>query len=185
MRTIFLAVLAAFTLAAGLATPVSASADIAGLEFGQIGYNAYGPDRPWNRNQEFIDIRNGGAEPVDVKGLRVEDAWAHGRGDGAGQCNHYTITALPGVPEVDGKILLAPNHTVRVYAGTGTPAVFGTDSTFHAVYMNHPTMCGYYGHFLNNTAQKDRGAPWDTVWMTVGGSSESRSYNFSRGYTVN
>ncbi|MFB4275716.1 hypothetical protein ACBJ59_10525 [Nonomuraea sp. MTCD27] len=185
MRTKLLAVLAGLALvfSVAAATP-AAAADVAGLEFGQIGYNAYGPDRPWNRNQEFIDIRNGSAEPVNVKGLRVEDAWAHGRGDGAGQCNNFTVTSLPGVTVVDDKVLLQPGHTIRVYAGTGTPAVFG-DGMIHAVYMNHNTGCGYYGHFLNNSAQKDRGAPWDTVWMNLAGASESKSYNFSRGYTVN
>lgn len=182
MRTILLAVLAGITLMLGVAA-APASADISALEIGQIGYNAYGPDQPWNRNQEFIDVRNTSTEPVDVKGLKVEDAWAHGRGAGAGSCNNFALTALPGVVEADGKVLLAPGHTVRVYVGAGTSAVF--NDTFHAVYMNHSTRCGYNGHFLNNGAQKDRAAPWDTVWVTLGSNTESKSYNFSRGYTVN
>jgi hypothetical protein len=181
-----LVALAVVLIAVGLAGPstASATADIAGLEFGQVGYNAYGADQPWNRNQEFIDVRNTGNGPVDVKGLHVEDAWAHGRGTGAGACNNFTITSLPGVTEANGEILLPANHTIRVYVGSGTPAVFG-DGAMHAVYMNHNTACGFHGHFLNNSAQKDRGAPWDTVWLTLDGATESKSYNFSRGYTVN
>lgn len=185
MRTKLMAVLAATLTILALASPASAvtQLDVASLEIVQIGYNAYGVDRGWNRNQEFVDIRNTGAEPVDVKGLKVEDAWAHGRGTGAGRCNNFTVTALPGVVEADGKVMLAPNHTVRVYVGSGMPSVFG--DTFHAVYMDHDTGCGYYGHFFNNSAQRDKAAPWDTVWISVGGGSESKSYNFSRGYTVN
>ncbi|WP_188188066.1 hypothetical protein [Nonomuraea sp. SYSU D8015] len=183
MRTRFVAALAALLIGAGLATPSSAAADVPGLEIVQIGYNAYGADQPWNRNQEFIDIKNTSTEPVDVKGLRVEDAWAHGRGSGAGQCNNYTLTSLPGVVEADGKLLLSAGHTIRVYVGSGTAAVFG-DGQMHAVYMNHNVACGYRGHFLNNGAQRDKGAPWDTVWITLGSASESKSYNFSRGYTA-
>jgi hypothetical protein len=186
MRTRIAACLAAILAVLALASPASAaaSADIAGLEIGQIGYNAYGADQPWNRNQEFVDVKNVSGGPVDVKGLKLEDAWAHGRGSGAGQCNNYTITAVPGVVEADGKLLLAAGHTLRVYVGSGTAAVFG-DGQMHAVYMDHNTGCGFHGHFLNNSAQRDKGAPWETVWITLGGSSESKSYNFSRGYTAN
>jgi hypothetical protein len=194
MRTRLLAVFAGIAVLFGVAAMPAAAhaaavsqvavaaADIPGLEFGQIGYNAYGSDRPWNRNQEFIDIRATGNEPVDVKSLRVEDAWAHGRGDGAGKCNNFTINELPGVTTNGDQVLLQGGHTIRVYVGSGTPAVF--NDTFHAVYMDHNVVCGYNGHFLNNAAQKDKGAPWDTVWMTRGSVSESKSYNFSRGYTA-
>lgn len=178
--------LSVFVLIAGVfgISASAASADVPGLEIGTIGYNAYDADRAWNRNQEFVDIVNSGPDAVDVKGLRVEDAWAHGRGDGAGKCNNYTVTAVPGVPETEGKLMLPKGHILRVYVGSGTPAVFGTDSSYHAVYMNSDPACGYNGHFFNNSAQKDRSAPWETVWVTLKGASESKSYNFSSGYTV-
>ena len=178
------AFMTAAVLAGAPASAASASLDVPGLEIGEIGYNAYGADQAWNRNAEFVDIKNTSAEPVDVKGLKVEDAWAHGRGAGAGKCNNYTVSALPGVTETDGKVLLPAGHIVRVYVGAGEPKVFGTDLRWHAVYMNHDTGCGYNGHFFNNGAQKDKAAPWETVWVTLGGASESKSYNFSYGYRV-
>jgi hypothetical protein len=180
-------ILSAFALVLGvfgISASATASADVPGLEIGTIGYNAYGSDRAWNRNQEFVDIVNNSADAVDVKGLRVEDAWAHGRGDGAGKCNNYTVSAVPGVPEVEGKLMLPKDHVLRVYVGSGEPKVFGDGLRWHAVYMNSDPGCGYYGHFLNNSAQKDRSAPWETVWVTLKGGSESKSYNFSGGYTV-
>lgn len=177
---------AALALAAGVVAVSGspASADVPGLEIGEIGYNAYGADQAWNRNAEFVDIKNTSNEGLNVKGLRVEDAWAHGRGSGAGKCNNFTVTELPGVTETDGKVLLPAGHVVRVYVGSGEAKVFGPDLRWHAVYANSDTRCGYNGHFLNNGAQKDRSAPWETVWVTLGSVSESKSYNFSYGYRV-
>lgn len=158
----------------------AARRDIDSLVIGQVGYNAVGPDRLWNRNQEYIDISNVGPSAVDIKGLKVYDQWAKNQGAGyTGKCNIYTVTELPGVTEtVDGELLLQPRHTIRVYVGQGTPRTFGFGNRIHAVYMNHgvgdTAGCGYNGHFLNNTR--------DQVWIKLGDSEKSKSWDFRRGY---
>lgn len=177
------ALVAVLALSAPAASAATTAADVPGLSIGEIGYNAHGADRSWNRNSEFIDVTNTSTDAVDVKGLRVEDAWAHGRGDDAGVCNNFTISELPGIAETAGKLLLPADHTVRVYVGSGEPKVFGPGLRWHAVYVNMDTDCGYYGHVLNNNPPKNKTAPWDTVWITKGGVSESKSYNFTNGYT--
>lgn len=181
-------ILAAFALAfGGFTATASAAAPIDGLRIGQIGYNAVGNDRPWNRNQEYVDVTNVSRTPVDVKDLTVRDSWSKRQGDSyTGPCNTYKVTELPGVTVPDagpdaGKLLLPAGHTVRVYVGSGTPKVFGFGNRIHAVYMDHgvgaSAGCGYHGHFLNNTH--------DTVWIKLGDREERKSYDFRRGYHVN
>jgi hypothetical protein len=167
------------------ATPASAatSTDIPGLEIGAIGYNAYGADRSWNRNAEYVDITNTSAGAVSVKGLVVEDAWRHAQPPtSTSTCNRFEVT---GVPQADGTTtdMLPSGHTLRVYVGDGTPRViFGTR---HAVFMKSDVKCGYNGHILNNNGPaSNRRAPWDTVWITLGTNSESKGYNFSFGYVA-
>lgn len=157
----------------------AARRDIDSLVIGQVGYNAVGPDRLWNRNQEYIDVSNVGPSAVNVKGLVVEDSWARAnRATNDKGCNTFTVNSLPGVDEVDGKLLLQPRHTIRVYVGQGTPRTFGFGNRIHAVYMNHgvgdTAGCGYNGHFLNNTH--------DRVWIKLGDSEKSKSWDFRRGY---
>jgi len=158
----------------------AARRDIDSLVIGQVGYNAVGPDRLWNRNQEYIDVSNVGQSAVNVKGLVVEDSWARAnRATNDKGCNIYTVTELPGVTEtVDGELLLQPRHTIRVYVGQGTPRTFGFGNRIHAVYMNHgvgdTAGCGYNGHFLNNAR--------DQVWIKLGDSEKSKSWDFRRGY---
>lgn len=165
----------AFVMAIGLAGAASATstADVPGLAITQVGYNAYGADTRWNRNQEFVDVKNTGAAPVNVKGLVVEDQWAKShRDDNDRKCNMYTMTSLPGVETgADGSVMLPAGATVRVYSGWGRPAVSGS---VHAVYMN--SRCGYNGHIWGNGG--------DTAWITLNGVSESFAYDFDNGYTV-
>lgn len=178
-----LAVIAALLLAVTAIPAAYAQArrDIPALAIGAIGYNAVGPDRVHNRNQEYIDVSNVSGAPVDVKGLVVEDSWARSHRDSnPKKCNTWTIDALPGVTEDgDGKLMLQPGHTIRVYVGQGVPTVFA-DRRIHAVYMNHGLAgtrgCGYFGHFLNNSV--------DTVSIRLGDSEESRGWDFRRGYWV-
>ncbi|MEV0231606.1 hypothetical protein [Nonomuraea sp. NPDC050786] len=58
----------------------AASADVDGLSITQVGYNAYGADTVWNRNQEFVDVKNDGATAVNVKDLVVTDQWGKSSG---------------------------------------------------------------------------------------------------------
>lgn len=165
--------LAAAVLAAGLAAsaPASAAAPIDNLAISQVGYNAVGADTWFNRNKEYVDIT--AAADVNVKGLTVADSWAKNHADDNPKgCNTFTIDSLPGVvPGPDGSVTLQAGRKVRVYVGSGTPAVSGS---YHLVYAN--SKCGYRGHIFNNGG--------DTVWLTQGSNEESFSYNFDNGYYV-
>ncbi|WP_433519028.1 hypothetical protein ACQP2T_28025 [Nonomuraea sp. CA-143628] len=172
-------------LALGLAVPpAAASADVAGLAVGTIGYNAHGADVPGNRNSEYIDVVNAGREPVDVKGLRIEDAWAHANPDRAAAtgCNTFTVAVLPGVaPGADGAVMLAPRHAIRVYMGAGTDVL---DGRTYKLFKNSDPRCGFNGHVLNNNAPVSGTGPWETVWLVKGAASEAKSYEFYNGYYV-
>lgn len=181
MRTI-MAVFAALLIAAGLAPSVSATAaDVPGLHIGPIGYNADGADVASNRNAEFVDVVNESAADVRVVGLLIQDAWAHGN-NRTSRCNTTTLAAgmLPVAAGQPADVLPA-GHTLRVYMGSGT---VGIDGTVHKVFRDMPARCGLNGHHLNNGAPANRWAPWDTVWITLQGVSESKSYNFTRGYVA-
>lgn len=178
-----LAAIAVALIAAGTVGPstASAAADIPALRIGTIGYNAYGADVASNRNAEFVDVVNDSAGDVSVAGLLVQDSWARGN-DRTSRCNTTTIAAgvLPVAAGQPADVLPA-GHTLRIFMGDGTAAV---DGTVHKVFRGMPTRCGLNGHTLNNGAGANRWAPWDTVWITLGSASESRSYNFTRGYTA-
>ncbi|MFB4280865.1 hypothetical protein ACBJ59_36635 [Nonomuraea sp. MTCD27] len=167
------AILSAVALAATLtvAGAASATADVPGLSIVKVGYNAYGADTVWNRNQEFVDVRASVA--TDVKGLVVTDQWGKSNLDDNDRgCNTYKVSgALPGIPEVDGKVTLPAGHTLRVYSGRGTAAHSGT---VHAVFMD--SRCGYHGHIWGNGG--------DTAWVVKGDASGSFAFDFDNGYTV-
>ncbi|MEU6725452.1 hypothetical protein ABZ917_17230 [Nonomuraea wenchangensis] len=174
MRYKSAAILSAAALAATLtvagATSASAAAPVDNLRITQVGYNANGADTWFNRNKEYVDVL--AEADVDVKGLTVSDSWAKNHADdNPKKCNTFTVTSLPGVAEVDGKLILPAGHKVRVYNGAGTPAVSGS---YHLVYAN--SKCGYHGHFYGNGG--------DTVWLTQGANEESFTYNFDNGYYV-
>jgi len=177
---------AAFAAATVLTVPsasasTASTADVPGLEIRQIGYNAYGNDTVDNRNQEWIEITNSTGQPVDIAGLLIQDAWARGNNRTHG-CNTVRIDSIPA--EGGGTTTQLPSgHTIRVHMGAGTP---GVDSDHvHRVYRDMPAHCGYRGHTLNNKASSNTRAPWDTVWISLRGASESKSYNFSFGYVAN
>jgi len=178
-------ILAAVALAfGGFTATASAAAPIDGLRIGQIGYNAVGNDRPWNRNQEYVDVTNVSRTPVDVKDLTVRDSWSKRQGDSyTGPCNTFTVTADKvdaDLKTTDGKVVLPAGHTLRVYVGSGTAKAWGWGNRLHAVYMNHgfgdSRGCGYRGHFLNNNA--------DTVYVTKGGFEINKPWDWRGGYTV-
>jgi len=178
LKKIGAAVAAASTLTIALATaPASASAaaDVPGLSIGTIGYNARGADTAANRNSEYVDIANTSTAAVDVMGLLVRDAWAKRNNKvESTDCNTFKVESLPGVDVVDGKLMLPAGHVIRVYSGAGTPKVFGPAGKWHAVYKD--STCGYNGHFWNNIG--------DTAWITLGGVSESKRYDFRFGYHI-
>lgn len=148
----------------------AASADVAGLSISQVGYNAYGADTYYNRNQEFVDVK--ASVDTDVKGLVVADGWGKAHlEDNPRHCNTYKVAAVPGVAEVDGKVTLPAGHTLRVYTGRGVPSV---NNTVHSVFMD--SRCGYHGHIWGNGG--------DTAWIVLGAASSSFAYDFDNGYTV-
>ena len=171
---LFAAVIAAAGLT-GAPASATASADVPGLAITQVGYNAYGSDTIYNRNQEFVDVKNVSGADVNVKDLVVADQWAKSHVDDNDRgCNTLKVTALPGVTTgADGSVMLAAGHTVRVYSGRGVPAV-SAGGNVHTLYMN--SLCGYHGHIWGNGG--------DTAWITLAGNSESFAYDFDNGYTV-
>lgn len=176
------AVLAAFlvVLGLGLAT-MPANADVTGLSIGAIGYNAYGADTVANRNSEYVDIVNTTDADVSVVGLLLQDSWARGN-DRTSGCNTYKVAA-GGVPTVGGtrSDSLPARATLRVHMGSGK--AYARDGVFH-VFRDMDPRCGYHGHVFNNGAGANKLAPWDTVWINLGGASASKSYNFSFGYVA-
>lgn len=175
MRKIILS-LAAITalMLGGLGmSAASAAADVPGLAITQVGYNAYGADTFYNRNQEFVDVKNVGATDVNVKNLVVTDAWGKANlDDNPRHCNTYKVTELPGITTgSDGSVQLPAGHTIRVYTGRGSPSVNGS---VHAVYLD--SRCGYHGHIWGNSG--------DTAWIVLGSDSESFAYDFDNGYVV-
>jgi hypothetical protein len=173
---LFAAVIAAAGLT-GAPASATASADVPGLAITQVGYNAYGSDTIYNRNQEFVDVKNVSSPAVDVNvaGLVVADQWAKSHeGDNDRNCNTLKVTSLAGiVTGADGSVMLPAGHTVRVYSGRGVPAVSAGGSV-HTLFMN--SRCGYHGHIWGNGG--------DTAWITKGSDSESFAYDFDNGYTV-
>lgn len=168
-------------LAAPASSATTAVADLTNLEIGLIGYNAYGPDTADNRNQEFVELKAVGAG-VDLNGLLIQDAWARGNNRHRG-CNTVRLGAnsLPVAGGGTGSVLPG-GKTLRVHMGAGTPEI-DRWGVYHT-YRNMPTRCGHNGHVFNNGPSANRWAPWDTAWITLGGVSESKPYNFSFGYTA-
>jgi hypothetical protein len=173
--SLFAGVLIAASLT-GASASATASADVPGLAITQVGYNAYGSDTIYNRNQEFVDVRNTSSPGVDVNvaGLVVADQWAKSHVDDNDRgCNTLKVTSLPGVVTgADGSVMLPAGHTVRVYSGRGVPAV-SAGGNVHTLFMN--SRCGYHGHIWGNGG--------DTAWITLAGNSESFAYDFDNGYT--
>lgn len=170
---ILLSALAAVASLVGFSASATASADVPGLQITQVGYNAYGSDTVWNRNQEFVDVR--ASVDTNVKDLVVTDQWGKSHLDDNDRgCNTFKVAgALPGIPEVAGQVVLPANHTLRVYSGRGTAAVSGSGFV-HAVFMD--SRCGYHGHIWGNGG--------DTAWIVLGANSESFAYDFDNGYVV-
>ncbi|MGA4992970.1 hypothetical protein [Nonomuraea bangladeshensis] len=127
LATILAAVLAVLALAGTAPASARAAADLTNLELGDVqGYNAVGADRIWNRNAEWIDIRNTANDPVNVQGLIVEDSWRHGQPDSyAGKCNRFTVS---GVPMQDGALSESLPESTRCACtwATATPRCSAT-----------------------------------------------------------
>jgi len=141
----------------------NATVDSEDLEITQIGYNARGNDTRFNRNKEFVDIKNVGKSDANLEGFVLEDDWGHNTKGNT--CNRYDVQ----------DVTLKPNQTLRIYVGDGTPT---SNDSYVYRYVNSPSHCGYHGHFLNNLR--------DTVWFTKKGSRVfHKSYDFENGYTVN
>ncbi|MFI6737425.1 hypothetical protein ACIBI9_31255 [Nonomuraea sp. NPDC050451] len=155
----------------------AAVADVSNLSLGRTGYNTPGADTYWTRNDEYQDVTNTGATAVDVNGLVFVDSWGKANNEDGVGCNAYKVTSVPGgAGSADGTgtgTFLPAGHTLRIYVGAGTPAFDG--SKRHYVYMNSNKVCGYNGHVFNNF-------PRETLWIGLGGSWKSKTYDFSGGY---
>jgi hypothetical protein len=155
-----------------ITTAGSSNAAITDLAFGKVGYNAPGNDVYDNRNKEYVDIKNTSlTSPVSVKGLKIQDSWAKARPDYTRKCNNFTVDTL-----VSGITELPVGYTLRVYTGSGTPAV-NTTWKYYYLYMDMPNYCGWNGHIYGNMEE--------IIWLSINGQTVSKSWNFKPGYYVN
>ena len=162
---------AVFAALALFGVPASATAaPIDDLTITQVGYNAYGSDTVWNRNQEFVDVK--ASADVNVKDLLVTDQWGKGHVDDNDRaCNTKVVTSLVGVTSTPDSVILPAGHTIRIYSGRGTAAMTGS---VHSLFMD--SRCGYHGHIWGNGG--------DAAWIRLGGVWKSFAYDFDNGYTV-
>jgi hypothetical protein len=169
LTLVSLIALALGTAGAGLTT---ASAAIPGntLKIVRVGTDAMGADSFANRNREYVTFKNVSGADVDVAGVLVEDNWSHSNSHHH-SCNFYKIAHLPGT---SGTVLHA-NEYVTVFNGWHSGGDYRTGSEYR-LYANSDTDCGASGHFFNNDA--------DTVWVTKGDVTDSKSWDWNGGYYV-
>lgn len=118
----------------------------------ELGTDAMGGDSWFNRNREFVKIRNASDSDQTITDFRVEDIWAHAL-PGTQRCNNFTFTSarVPAAMRGAGDAVVLPaGHTVTVFNGRGSAS---TTSTNHVVYDNSPKYCGANGHVFNNDGE--------------------------------
>jgi hypothetical protein len=165
MRKVFSGIaLAVLSFAFVVLTAGSSNAAVAvnTLTIGEFGYNARGADSWFNRNKEYVALRNTSAGTIDLNGLVVTDNWGKAKFDDSPTCNTFKVTASRDLPA---------NGVIRIYVGYGVAVTTGANQT---AFMN--SRCGYKGHIFNNLS--------DNVWVLHGGEWKSKGYDFDNGYYV-
>jgi hypothetical protein len=165
------------------ATSASAAAPVLGqsrVKITQLGTDAMGADSFRNRNAEFIEFKNVGAQQVNVKDWETADAWAYGDTSDS-KCNMVKLTAANTdlTDGTGGELFLQPGEAVRVYTGFG-PAAGETRGAFHNVFMNSGFApragCGLNGQYWTNNAD-------DAYLLNADGDVVAHvSYNHHGGY---
>lgn len=133
-----LAIITAFVFASGLmltSAAASAPANVGTVKITVLGTNAKGVDANWNRNAEYVWMKNVTANPVNVFGWKLTDA--------AGNETKFTEDNLPSLEATATTLVLPSGHSVLVYSGQGTDTT--PDNNVHTIYRNGK-------HYLNNSS---------------------------------
>lgn len=141
----------------------SHAATVNNLTIGEFGYNARGADSWFNRNKEYVTLKNTSGASLDLNGLVVTDNWGKSKFADSPSCNTFKVNVSRILP-VDG--------VIRIYVGNGTAVSTGSAQT---AFMN--SRCGYKGHIFNNLG--------DDVWVFHGGDWKNKGYDFENGYHIN
>lgn len=133
-----LAIITAFVFASGLfltSAAASAPANMGTVKITVLGTNAKGVDANWNRNSEYVWMKNVTAESVNLFGWKLTDA--------AGNETKFTEDNLPSLEATATTLVLPSGHSVLVYSGQGTDTT--PDNNVHTIYRNGK-------HYLNNSS---------------------------------
>lgn len=127
--------------AAKVAVAAAPEASAGDVKITVVGINAPGKDARWNRNREYVWVKNVSAGPVNVSGWTFHDGYGL----------RYTFSAeeladLDPFPGEADTLMLLSGHSVVIYTGEGTDR---TDNDTHSVYLDRSS------HILNNTSGED------------------------------
>lgn len=133
-----LAIITACVIALGLVTASAATADVnnkCDVRITVMGTNAKGTDAAWNRNEEYVWLKNVTSEDKNVFGWKLTDA--------AGNETKFTEDNLQSLDATATTLVLPAGHSILVYSGAGTDTT--PDNNVHTIYRNGK-------HYLNNSS---------------------------------
>lgn len=133
-----LGIIAGMVLASSFVVTSSAVADTANkcdVRITVMGTNAKGKDADWNRNEEYVWLKNVTSESKNVFGWKLTDAY--------GNETKFTEDNLPSLEAAANTITLPAGHSILVYSGAGTDTT--PDNNVHTIYRNGK-------HYLNNSS---------------------------------
>lgn len=133
-----LGIIAGMVLASSFVVTSSAVADTANkcdVRITVMGTNAKGKDADWNRNEEYVWLKNVTSESKNVFGWKLTDAY--------GNETKFTEDNLPSLEAAANTLTLPAGDSILVYSGAGTDTT--PDNNVHTIYRNG-------NHYLNNSS---------------------------------
>lgn len=133
-----LAIITAYVIALGLVTASAATADTdnkCDVRITVMGTNAKGKDADWNRNEEYVWLKNVTSESKNIFGWKLTDAY--------GNETKFTEDNLQSLEAAANTLMLPAGHSILVYSGAGTDTT--PDNNVHTIYRNGK-------HYLNNSS---------------------------------
>lgn len=133
-----LGIIAGMVLASSFVVTSSAVADTANkcdVRITVMGTNAKGKDADWNRNEEYVWLKNITEGSKNVFGWKLTDAY--------GNETKFTEDNLPSLEAAANTLTLPAGHSILVYSGAGTDTT--PDNNVHTIYRNGK-------HYLNNSS---------------------------------
>jgi len=100
-----------------------------------MGTNAKGKDADWNRNEEYVWLKNVTSESKNIFGWKLTDAY--------GNETKFTEDNLQSLEAAANTLMLPAGHSILVYSGAGTDTT--PDNNVHTIYRNGK-------HYLNNSS---------------------------------